>query len=273
MNDVLEIELLGGLTIRRGGAPVTGFASRKAGALLAYLACTGRPHPREVLATMFWDERSQAQAMANLRVVLSSLHHLLGLYITITQQTVAFNRESPHWLDVEAFHQGVREALRQRVHETSGPRGNWLAYEPTVPLTAERAALLAGAVRLYQGDFLAGFHVRDAPDFEEWVVMEREWLRRVVTQALGDLVAWHLKRGDYPTTIAHATHLLRIDPLSEETHRQLMSALARSGQRVAGPGPVRGLSPPVGRGAKCRASARDDRVVRSDSARSVERGA
>jgi hypothetical protein len=47
---VLELTTLGGLSIRLSGEPVTGLASRKVEALLVYLACTGRAHPRDVLA-------------------------------------------------------------------------------------------------------------------------------------------------------------------------------------------------------------------------------
>jgi DNA-binding SARP family transcriptional activator len=73
MSTPITIHSLGGLTIQREGQPITGLASRKAEALLVYLAANPRPHPREILAEMLWDERSQSQAMANLRVVLSSL--------------------------------------------------------------------------------------------------------------------------------------------------------------------------------------------------------
>ena len=91
MSDILEISTLDGLSIHRDGKPLTDFASRKVEALLVYLACTGRPRPREVLAEMLWKERSQSQALANLRVVLSSLRKHLGLYVTITRDTAALN--------------------------------------------------------------------------------------------------------------------------------------------------------------------------------------
>ena len=63
MNDTLEITTLGGLEVRVGGEPVTGFYSRKVDALLVYLACTGRPQPRDVLADLLWDEVTQSRAV------------------------------------------------------------------------------------------------------------------------------------------------------------------------------------------------------------------
>src|SRR5438034_186110 len=62
MADRLEIVTLGGLAIRRNGRLLTGFVSRKAEALLVYLACTGREHARESLADLLWDEPSGSQS-------------------------------------------------------------------------------------------------------------------------------------------------------------------------------------------------------------------
>ncbi len=225
MAQELQLTLLGGLRITRDGTPVTGLASRKAEALLVYLACTQQVHPREVLATMFWDERSQPQAMANLRVLLSSLRRHLGPYVLITRHTVAFDRTSPYWLDVEVFSRYIHQVMGQRIEE-------WSRQEDQ-PLHREHVVSLAQAVQLYGGDFLAGFYVRDSRDFEAWVVLERERLRRMVTLALERLVAWHLNQRDFLAAIEDATRMLSIDPLREEMHRQLMLALARSGQRSA----------------------------------------
>ncbi len=69
----LVIRTLGGLALARGGAPVTGLASRKAVALLVHLACTRRAYSREVLAALLRDERPDERAPASLSVLLTSL--------------------------------------------------------------------------------------------------------------------------------------------------------------------------------------------------------
>ena len=61
----LRLELLGGLRLSRGGAPLAGFAYAKGRALLAYLALTGRPHPREALAALLWGDLPDAAARQN----------------------------------------------------------------------------------------------------------------------------------------------------------------------------------------------------------------
>ena len=42
---MLEIKTFGGLSLSEGGKPVNDLQSRKAEALLVYLACTDRPRP------------------------------------------------------------------------------------------------------------------------------------------------------------------------------------------------------------------------------------
>lgn len=50
MRERLSITTLSGVTLRYDDTAVTGLASRKAAALLIYLACNPGSHPRETLA-------------------------------------------------------------------------------------------------------------------------------------------------------------------------------------------------------------------------------
>ena len=68
----LVLHTLGGFTLMLDGQPVADLVSRKAAALLVYLACTRQPQPRDVLADLLWDDATQEQALGNLRVVLNS---------------------------------------------------------------------------------------------------------------------------------------------------------------------------------------------------------
>ena len=89
------------------------------------------------------------------------------------------------------------------------------------------------AAALYTGDFLAGFFVRDAPAFEEWMLAQRARYRELALHALHTLAQRHLDAGQYERAIGDAARLLAFDPWREESHRQLMLALARTGQRSA----------------------------------------
>jgi DNA-binding SARP family transcriptional activator len=208
---VLQISLFGGLTIGQNGEPVTGFVSNKALALLVYLAVTRCTHQRNALAGLLWGEMAEADARNNLRQALSNLRKLVRPHIIVTRTTAAFHRDAPYSLDVEQFERHLGDS------ET--------AQDPTVALQA--------AVSLYRGDFLAGFYLRDAPAFEEWVLVHQERYRSLALHALHTLTEHYLCHREYGRAINTATHLLALDSWREEAHRQLMLALTRSGQRTA----------------------------------------
>jgi DNA-binding SARP family transcriptional activator len=206
MTEHLAIRTLGGLAIQLDGHPLA-FETQKEAALLVYLACTGRTHPREVLAEMLWEGRTQSQSLANLRHVLAELRRCIQPYVIITRDTVAMNPASDWWLDTTAF---------ETCLDSDG--GGQLDQ-------------LEEAVDLYRGDFLAGVYV-DSRAFDDWALLERERLRFYVMETLDRLVHHHTTRSNYRSGIARAIQQLQIDPLREETHRHLMRLLALSGQRA-----------------------------------------
>lgn len=219
MGDQLDIFTLGGLSIRCNGTPVTGFVSRKVEALLVYLACQGRPQPREVLAELLWEERSQAQSMGNLRVVLNDLRQHLEPFVVVTRQSIGLDLASACWLDVTELQSAISAAQAQ-----------WMRGVSLFPKTAKT---LEKALDLYTGDFLAGFSIRDSQAFDHWLSTERERLRQEVVEALHHFVDYCLKNNAFAAGIAKATQSLQIDPLREETYQQLMLLLSMSGQRGA----------------------------------------
>jgi len=210
MTNMLRLELLGGLQVAVGSTPLSGFAYVKGRELIAYLAVTGQPCPRERLAALLWSELLDTEARANLRVVLSNLRQLLSPYLLITRETVSLNSEFPAWIDVVAF----QEALE--------------SYR-----TEPDASQLQAAVALYCGDLLAGFTVPDAPVFDEWVTGQRERLRHLAMFALHELATIQIGRHMYLAATDTLNRLLGLDPWREEAHRQLMELYARSGQRSA----------------------------------------
>ncbi|NOZ30099.1 MAG: protein kinase, partial [Chloroflexi bacterium] len=218
MAEKLHITLLGSPGVTLGEEPVTGFVSNKARALVYYLAATGQPHTRGALAGLLWGDVPDATARRNLRDVLSNLRRLIGPYLLITRQTVGLNREAPCVVDREDF-----SARLSRVRR---------AEPPATPLTSAELTSLSRAVDLCQGEFLAGFYVSGAPLFEEWVLGEREHLRRELEDALEMLVRGHSARGECEPAITYARRWLSLDPLRESAHRALMQLYAWSGDRA-----------------------------------------
>src|SRR5947209_9187601 len=103
MGDILRLAFLGGFSVARGEGPIRGFVSRKTEALLCYLAVTGRPQRRAALATLLWGDLPDERANLSLRQSLHNLRHLLPDHLQVTRSEVAFRRDRPYWLDIEAF--------------------------------------------------------------------------------------------------------------------------------------------------------------------------
>ncbi|CAA9333912.1 MAG: hypothetical protein AVDCRST_MAG93-6329, partial [uncultured Chloroflexia bacterium] len=205
----LKLEVLGGLRLTLGKKPLS-LASTKGQALLCYLAVSGRPYSREALAGLLWEELSEEAARANLRTMLSRMRHALGSYLTVGHELVAFNRTMPYRLDVELFLNCLTN----------------LESEANI-------AKLREAATLYQGDFLEGFSLDGVPLFEEWIVGQRERLKQLAVQALHMLAAYHTERRDYAAATDYLGRLLGLEPWREDSHRQLMTMLALSGQTDA----------------------------------------
>ena len=73
----LRLSVLGSPQVQSDGAPIE-VDTRKATALLVYLAVTGRPQGRDALAGLLWPEYDQERARAALRRTLSVLKKALG---------------------------------------------------------------------------------------------------------------------------------------------------------------------------------------------------
>ena len=190
---------------------------RKATALLAYLAVTKRVHSRESLSTFFWPDYGQSQALAYLRRVLSELNKSLGdSLLTIDRETVRINQSSL-WQDVDEFHQNLRESSTHN--------------HPVSEVCTKCIPHLEDAVKLYRGDFLEGFTLRDSPAFDEWQFFKVENLKRELSSTLERLVHWYYIRENYQPAISFAQRWLALDQLHEPAHLSLMRLYSATGQK------------------------------------------
>jgi DNA-binding SARP family transcriptional activator/predicted ATPase len=205
----LRLTLLGFPQIWLGDRILT-FARRRAVALLVYLVVTRRPHSRESLVALLCDQGAGERARVQLRNALADLTSLLGDDLTVTRQTIAFDTNRPHWLDVAGFEGALDKAQ-----------------------AADDPGRLQSAVDLYLHEFLAGFALPGAPDFEEWQLLERERLADLLIRAHDLLIRQYVRSHDDAAALLCATRLLELDPWREETHRQMMRLLAWRGERSA----------------------------------------
>ena len=145
----LALYLLGPHYIERDGVPLK-VRRRKAAALLAYLVVSGETHSRDALATLFWPEHDQSQALGGLRRTLTSLKRALGEgWLSVDRETAGLNPGAEIWLDVREF---------QDLLATCHTHGH-----PPDQVCPACLAPLAEAAALYRDDFLAGLRCLAAP--------------------------------------------------------------------------------------------------------------
>ena len=189
---------------------------RKSLALLIYLAITQRSYTREALATMFWPDAPTERAYANLRQSLWEINQALGPgWVQAERDTVALDPSKSLRVDVIEFRQRLAEARQAEVDEN------------------QCQAMLEEAVQLYQGQFLAGYTLKDAPDFDEWVFFESESLQSKFRELLENLVRLMLESSKAAEAIPYARRRVALDHLDEVAQHQLIEAYAQSGQHNA----------------------------------------
>jgi len=186
----IDISLLGSPLIRRNGETLT-LPGYRPLALLAYLLVTGKPQRREHLVDLLFDRPNDPRAA--LRWTLSKLSDALGPdYVQADRETISFNFESDYRLDTEVF--------------------------------------AAGDLSQYRGDFLEGLRLRDALQFEEWLLVQREYWRALYQTALEKRLDSQIEEGDAVAVAETAVQLLQTDSLREDWRRALMSAYAQQGK-------------------------------------------
>lgn len=221
----LQLCLFGSFEARLDGVPITQFEAATARGLLAYLAVERSPlHPRTSLATLLWGADAGSTGTTNLRSCLRRVRAALGeeesnaSYLTITQESIALDPQTPVWTDVEAF-----EALLAQTQTHAHHRLH------DCPWCMTR---LAGAVALYRGPFLSGVEVNSL-FFEEWRLLNQERLQRLTMQALYTLADHHFRRERYAEAEQLARRQIALEPWCEEAHQQLMRVFQATGQRSA----------------------------------------
>ncbi len=215
----LAISLLGSPRIERDNILID-VDTRKAIALIAYLAVSRQRQSRDALANLLWPEYDQPHARATLRRTLSTLNKALeGPWLNVDRETIGLEASPDLWIDVVVFYKRLEEC------RTHGHPAAETCLDCLMPLTE--------AVALYRDDFLVGFSLRDSPNFDDWQFYQADSLRREFASTLERLVHCHSVLGDFEAAITYARRWLALDRLHEPAHRVLMQLYAWSDQRAA----------------------------------------
>ena len=226
----LGLRLLGPPEAILGGLPVR-FRIKKELALLCYLAAEGGRHPRWELAGLLWPESEEQRARADLRAVLHKLRKTLGedgardgvaSYFVIDGDLLGLEPRGIG-LDLEALEAAVSLARR----ETSSPGGGSSA---TTVGRRDLMGRLQGTLGLYRGDFMEGFSLEGAPEFELWLDAGRARWRVLFGELCEGLSMLEGQEGLMAEAIGTARLWVRHSPLEETAHRRLMELLSGAGE-------------------------------------------
>lgn len=207
---MLEVSLLGEQYV--AGSATNLARSTRSIALLAFLAThADAPQPRQRLAAIFWPDSTERQSRTNLRRELHHLRVLLGddPSLVIEPATLTWRDWPTCRVDVCVFHRERELALQAMA---AGDHHAMLEHG-------------AAAVAEYHGDLLPGM-------FDDWVLTERETLRRQCVDLCDHLIAGWRGVGDINKAVEYGRLRVRLEPLEEVGYRTLMELQADAGDRA-----------------------------------------
>lgn len=187
------------------------FPTRKTLALLIYFVVESGLHPREKLQTFFWPDSTLIRGRGALRTTLSYLRRVLSVippqnHLLSESDALGFNPEAPFSCDVHLVATAVHSHDSQ-VWQT--------------------------AVRHCRGSFLEGFSLPDAPAFDDWLTLQRQYWQQQTNQLCQQLLQWQVDRRLFQEGVATARQWLHLDPLNEAAYRYLMQCHFMAGDRTA----------------------------------------
>lgn len=205
--EIIRFSMLGAVDLRSSNDREFNavLAQPKRLALLAYLAGATRRafHSRDTLLALLWPDLDGEHARAALRQALYVLRGALGDNVLVTCGNGVIGLDHARfWCDVASFRQAL-DAGKQ-----------------------------SEALALYGGEFLLGFHVSGAPEFERWLAGERACLAVHAATAAWALTESEERGGDLTSALEWARRLLSLDPENERALRRVVSLLDRLGDRM-----------------------------------------
>lgn len=199
-----SLRALGGACLQDDSGTISGpAAQRRRLAILALLAAspTGQMS-RDKLTAYLWPEADAERARGLLGDALYALRKALGKdAILASGEELRLNPQRIR-TDVAEFRDALAHGERER------------------------------AVELYQGPFLDGFFIPDAPDFERWVETEREHFARSYAQAIEELAEEREAEADWAAAVRWWRRLSAAQPYDGRVARRLVEALEAAGDRA-----------------------------------------
>ncbi len=214
----LDVELFGKFCAHYADQPIKGWEANKVQELICYLLLhRSRPHTRETLASILWENNTTAQSKKYLRQTLWQLQTGLesctsaaeDRLLLLEPNWINLNPAYELWLDVDEF-----EAAYRLVRGIGGAQ-----------LDEQQVARVQAAVALYKGDLLEGW-------YRDWCWIERERLQNMYLTLLDKLMAYSEVHRRYEAGMDYGARILNYDRARERTHQQLIRLYMLAGDRA-----------------------------------------
>ena len=225
----LELRLLGVPRVSIDGREST-FRTRKALALLAYLAAEGGMHHRDKLAELLWPHSPDGRGRTTLRSALASVRRELrdlapssGRELLRVEGDLLGLEAGPGLaMDLDVLRDASAAARASRLGASRGAR-------PGGEGDGNLISSLKEADATYGGEFMEGFRLEDAPEFDLWMEAQRGVWRARVGEVLGRLAELESEAGELGAAAGTAERRVERDPSEEAARVGLMQARSAAG--------------------------------------------
>lgn len=189
----IDIKLFGAPRVLCNGRNIV-FPFKKAEALFYYLVVNNQA-TRDELISLLWEELDEETARKNLRDALYKIKRAFGDEILISPQKSIIMLNG----DIEI-------------------RCDYIDLKRDEGILPE-----------YAGDFLQGFYVKDAEEFENWMLKTREILRQNRIHKLYEKIQHCIDNNDYDNVENYGRQIINIDAFDERAYRILMRSFINIG--------------------------------------------
>ena len=197
-----NLRILGGLWLENEQTSSTGRGGqRRRLALLALLWLSPqRRVTRDKVLAILWPEASALEGRRRLSTAVYDIRKSLGDNIVVSNgDELWIPPACSLTCDVACFEEAVAQADWEK------------------------------AVASYHGALIDGVHLSEAPEFEEWVSLQRERLRRMHVNAVEQVLATRNDAGHCAGAVAAARLLLEVEPLNERIALLAATSIAANG--------------------------------------------
>ncbi len=193
---VIKAKLLGTPMIKKNGNQIT-FPYSKAEALFYYILIK-KQVTRDILVNLLWGNIKEKSAKKNLRNAVYIIKKAFDEDILLSPQRtmIKLNTDINYEIDLESFMQ----------------------------CTAKES------IDLYSGEFLEGFFVKKANEFEQWLFIMRNQCKDRYTNNLRKEIERCIQRNNLIQAEKHCKKLINAEEFDESSYRKLMDIYRRKNQ-------------------------------------------